>query len=163
MRGDRPPALGLEYLPGGQTPLVPDSRGGLVCYDARSGERLNNRQLDTRWARAVDTNCDHDLLLVGDDDGSGALYSCTTRAKMPDLGGTFDAAPSVAISPSGHLQAGGFEDGTIRIWDLATGLELDTLGPYWAPLKGLAFSPDRTLLASASMDGTIRLWGEFIR
>ena len=77
----------------------------------------------------------------------------------PDTGGTmFDAANSIAFSPSGMVLAAGYNDKSIRLWDLSALELVSRLEGHDESVKSVAFSPDGQLLASGSADHTIRLW-----
>jgi WD40 repeat protein len=65
---------------------------------------------------------------------------------------------AVAISPDGHLLAGGDIDGMVSLWDAVDGEMLRTIAAHPMVVMGIAFSPDGKRLATGSLDTTAKVW-----
>jgi len=150
----------------GRTLATSGVAGPIVLLDAETG------RVKARWKdKAGGIGASHKLIYTGDGRrlvavGSGVvIWDVRTGRQLamvndPSLGGV--AIASAAVSPNGHVLAGGRVDGSVVLWDLRTPkprrLALSNLGGHTGTINGLAFNDDGRTLATAGEDGAIKLW-----
>jgi WD40 repeat protein len=89
------------------------------------------------------------------------LWDLDTGQYVRELGGSTDAATSVAISAGAQLVASGSKEKVFRVWNAQTGQLLHTSQEQEGSVLSVAFSPDGKKLLSASGGETksaIKLW-----
>lgn len=93
------------------------------------------------------------------EDGTVALWDCSTFQRVAFFKGHMQGAHGVAFSPDGRrLATGGGNRDAVKVWDLATGRELMVLPGHGSLFSYVAFSPDGRWLAACGNEGQLHLW-----
>jgi len=81
---------------------------------------------------------------------TGLRRPATRKGSAPKL--------TVALSPSGRLEARGMRDGTVNLVAARTRRVVRSWKAHLAEITSVAFSPDGSKLVTASLDKDVRIW-----
>lgn len=158
--GHRATTTALAVSPSSAQVASVGADGGLVLWDAASGDRL--WQVDNAHGQAglfdVDFTPDGHGLVTAAEDGGLTLWDAATGSRQRDFSGHTGDVLSAAVSPDGQVLASGGVDSRLLLWDIATGAITDEFAGHNDVITMVRFDPQREALLSASGDMTLRLW-----
>lgn len=135
------------------------SRGLVVGFDVRTGERAFEVGDELDAVLAADITADHKLVALGGPQRLVRVYSTEDGSLVYQITKHTDWVLSVAFSPDGVLLATADRAGGLLVWEALTGREFYDLAGHRGAVTDVSWRADSNVLASASEDGTIKLWG----
>ena len=134
------------------------TKGELVRWDAKSGEKLQTLEGDSGSVYSVCWSPDGKYLASGSWDETVKIWDAKSGEKLQTLKGHSSFVKSVCWSPDGKYLASGSVDKTVIIWDAKSGEILKTLEGHSNCIESVSWSPDGKYLASGSWDKTLIIW-----
>ncbi len=119
-----------------------DARTGTLLLDVKGLPKLPKSQNNEIPWPGVWFGPDGSRIVVGNEDGTVAVWDTATGKPLFDLKGLAKGIASVAFSPDGKQFITGGHDRTLKMWDATTGSELRALKGNTQEIWSVAFSPD---------------------
>ena len=101
---------------------------------------------------------DGESIIVGNHDGTTAIYNATTGDVEFQLVGHSEKVNDADYSPDGTRIATVSADGTVRLWNAVTGEEERLLTGHVGPVESVHWSPDGQRIVTGGHDGLPRVW-----
>jgi WD40 repeat protein len=145
----------------GQLPPGPGPGGGIMVWDAQTGQELLS--LKERGVYSPAFSPDGKQLAYGSnpwevDTNKVKVRNAQTGKEILSLKGHTASVVRVVFSPDGKRLASASGDKTVKVWNAQTGQEILSL-KHTSGVNSVAFSPDGKRLASGEGDsGTVKVW-----
>jgi hypothetical protein len=134
------------------------SRGLVVVFDVRTGQRVFEVGDELDAVLAADINENHTLIALGGPEKLVRVFATADGEPAYDIRKHTDWILAVEFSPDGVLLASGDRSAGLAVWEADTGREFFLLNGHKGAINDVSWRSDSNLLASASEDGTVKLW-----
>jgi WD40 repeat protein len=135
-----------------------DTGTGHILYEL-TGKNQPDDHVVGLWTLAV--SLDGHFALVGDSDGSVALWNITNEPQLARLVGHKDQVWAVAMSSDGHRAISGSLDGSVIYWNLDDGSPIQKIQPSDIATRrvwSVALSPNGSTALIGMDDGELYIW-----
>jgi WD40 repeat protein len=151
--------MSAAYSPAGDTLITTDRGGGLILWDADTGQsRYQRRDL---WVACTDCAAfspDGSRIAAGTKGGVTMFDTATgnviARTRTIDVHG----AEHVRFTPDSQYVFSGAENGSARLDRVSDGSNFEVFNGHADTVDAVAASPDNQTFATGARDGTVRLW-----
>lgn len=153
LRGHEGPAVGVEYLSGGDTIVTASMDGWVRFWRPATGEQLSSFNADVGQIVSLGMSQDGSRLFTGGDGGRLKLWTLKSENAQltAELSGHSSSVIGVDFGSLGELAASADSNGETLVWNVTeTGLG-EVAG--WSAGRPVAFSDDGMLLVTTGPDG----------
>ncbi|CAE6517378.1 unnamed protein product [Rhizoctonia solani] len=158
--GSESSVYSLAFAPGSLYFVSGHRDGGILVWDANSGERLLGPLLGhSKLVSSLAFSPDGSLIASGSYDKTLRLWNAQTGIPVGDsLLGHTGGVTCIAFSPNGAYIVSGSHDKSVHVRDAATGRSTAVFNGHTDQVLSVSISPDGNQIASGSADMTMRLW-----
>jgi len=148
--------LAVEYSPDGVLLASADRSGGLVVWEAESGQEYQSLDGHQGPIHAVSWRDDGNVLASGSEDGTVRLWEMQDGKQIRNVKAHDGGVLAVKFAHDGRLVTAG-RDKRVKIWSV-DGKPLHTLGPLAdIPLQAV-FNHDDTRVITGDWSGQVIVW-----
>ncbi len=148
--------VSARWLPDGNSVLVTDVGGGILNYNANTGQLILGFNV---LGSVIDLNPAGSQVVSGEfGDQVIRIADIATGQLKSSLIGHTAGISTVDWNSDGSKIASGSNDGNVRVWNASSGAQLLSLSAHTGYVTSVAWNPDNRLLATTGVDGKLRIW-----